>query len=46
MEKNFVSMENFTDFVYYDTGKDDILNFSECRQESSEQVQYKRGKER
>ncbi len=21
MEKNFVSMENFTDFVYYDTGK-------------------------
>ncbi len=21
MEQNFVSLENFTDFVYYDTGK-------------------------
>jgi hypothetical protein len=28
MDKNFVSMENFTDFVYYDTGKNikDIKN--------------------
>jgi hypothetical protein len=25
MEKNFVSMENFTDFVYYDTGKINVF---------------------